>query len=172
MVCQGTITSKRVTTQRTEQSAISFVLVSEDLVNQIESVIIDEDRDHVLTRISKTRHGTETKESDHNVIKTSLKLHWNKDKSTRREALFNLKNKDCQKKFKAETSHNTKLSRNFDVIDDLDAATEAFMKKLNKVIHKCFKKVGQRKGRYNSNHEKIYTKWRNLRKKAKRKNTI
>jgi hypothetical protein len=170
MVCQGTITRKRVTTQRTEQSAISFVLVSEDLVNQIESVIIDEDRDHVLTRISKTRHGTETKESDHNVIKTSLKLHWNKDKSTRREALFNLKNKDCQKKFKAETSHNTKLSRNFDVIDDLDAATEAFMKKLNKVIHKCFKKVGQRKGRYNSNHEKIYTKWRNLRKKDDPKN--
>ena len=46
------------------------------------------------------------------------------------------------------------------MIDDLDTATEAFMKKLNKVIHKCFKKVGQRKGRYNSNHEKIYTKWK------------
>ena len=170
MVCQGTITRKRVTTQRTEQSAISFVLVSEDLVNQIESVIIDEDRDHVLTRISKTRHGTETKESDHNVIKTSLKLHWNKDKARKRDALFNLKNKDCQKKFKAETSNNTKLSRNFDVIDDLDTATEAFMKKLNMVIYKCFKKVGQRKGKYNSNHEKIYNKWRDLRKKDDPKN--
>ena len=41
-VCQGTITRKRVTTQRTEESAISFVLVSKDLVDKIDSVVIDE----------------------------------------------------------------------------------------------------------------------------------
>ena len=90
VVCQGTITRKRVTTQRTEQSAISFVLISEDLVDQIESIIIDEDGDHVLTRISKTKNGTEIKESDHNVIKTRLKLHWNKVKAVKRETIFNL----------------------------------------------------------------------------------
>ena len=41
-VCQGTITRKHVTTQRTEESAISFVLVSKDLVDKIDSVVIDE----------------------------------------------------------------------------------------------------------------------------------
>ena len=38
VVCEGTITRKRVTTLRTEQSVISYVLVSEDLVDKIEAV--------------------------------------------------------------------------------------------------------------------------------------
>ena len=42
VVCEGTITRKRVTTQRTEQSAISFVIISENLVDKVESVVIDE----------------------------------------------------------------------------------------------------------------------------------
>ena len=78
VVCQGTITQKRVTTQRTEESAISFVLISEDLVSKIENVVIDEERNNVLTRITKTKKGIVTKESNHNVIKTTLKLSWNK----------------------------------------------------------------------------------------------
>ena len=122
-LCEGTITRKRVTTQRTEESAISFVLVSEDLVNKIESIIIDEKRENVLTRISKTKGGSETKESDHNVIKTSFKLPWNKSEAVRQEAVFNLKNKECQKLFKEETSNNNKLSKVFDEEEDIDKAT-------------------------------------------------
>ena len=52
--CAGTITRKRVTTRSTEESAISFVLLSEDLVESLETMTIDEKREHVLTRISKT----------------------------------------------------------------------------------------------------------------------
>ena len=55
VVCEGTITRKRTTTLRTEQSAISFVLVSEDLIDKIEAVKIDEKREQVLTRISKNQ---------------------------------------------------------------------------------------------------------------------
>ena len=68
MVCQGTTTRERVTTSRTEKSGISFVLVSEDIAETIESVKIDKEREHVLTRISKTKTGTENKQSDHNLI--------------------------------------------------------------------------------------------------------
>ena len=56
VVCEGTITRKCVTTQRTEESAMSFVLVSEDLTDKVESVIKNEKRDHVLTSISKLKH--------------------------------------------------------------------------------------------------------------------
>ena len=90
VVCQGTITRKRVTPKRTEQSAIDFILVSEDLVNKIESIVIDEDRNNVLTRVSKTKNGTEIKESDHNVIKTNLKLNWDKTKAVKRETGWSL----------------------------------------------------------------------------------
>ena len=53
-VCKGVITRKRVTSQRTEESIISFVIISEDLVEKVESVVIDDKRENVLTRISKT----------------------------------------------------------------------------------------------------------------------
>ena len=39
MICEGTITRKRVTTLRTEESAISCVIVSDDLVDKVESVV-------------------------------------------------------------------------------------------------------------------------------------
>ena len=165
VVCKGTITRKRVTTQRTEESAISFVLVSEDLVDKIDRVVIDEEREHVLTRLTKTKNGTVIKESDHNVIKTSIKLSWSKRKIPKPEALFNLKNKKCQKIFKDVTSNNNKLSKVFDEVDDLDKATEIFMKKLNKAIHKCFKKIGQKKEKENTKYNKLYNRWKLLKKK-------
>ena len=126
-VCEGVITRKRVTTQRTEESAISFVLVSEDLIDKVEAVIINEKREHVLTRITKTKDGSEYKESDHNIIETRLNLSWSKEEAPAEEAMFNLKNKECQMAFKKETSKSV-LANIFEEESDLDKATEKFMK--------------------------------------------
>ena len=49
-VCQGVITRKRVTSQRTEESITSFVLLNEDLVEIFESVIIDDKRKKCVTK--------------------------------------------------------------------------------------------------------------------------
>ena len=162
VVCEGTVTRKRVTTQRTEESAISFVLISEDLVRHIEAMVIDEKRENVLTRISKTKGGSETKESDHNVIKTTIRLPWNKNVVNKQEAVLNLKNKECQKYFKEETSNNNKLSKVFEEIKDLDEATEVFMKKLNKILYKCFKKVKVKKDKLSKKEEGLYNRWKVL----------
>ena len=131
VVCQGLIARKRVTTQRTEESVISFVLLSEDLVETVEAVIIDDKREHVLSRITKTKNGTEYKESDHNLIETKLNLRWNKNVPNANDKVFNLKNVKCQKLFKEETSKNNDLSKIFVEEKDLDIATEKFLKKLN-----------------------------------------
>ena len=165
MKCKGIITRKRVTTFRTEESAISFVLFSEDLVDLVEAIKIDEKREHVLTRMSKTKGGIKTVESDHNIIETQFKLPWSKKRKPNLENIFNIKNKLCQQKFKHATSTNTYLSEVFDNIKDLDKATETFMKRLNKVIHKCFRKVGQKKKNENIKHEHMYNRWKLLRTK-------
>ena len=86
--CEGTITRKRVTTQRTEESVISYVLLSADLSEHIASVHIDEKRHHVLTRLTKTKRGVVKKESDHNVIETKLKIIWNRKIKIYFQALF------------------------------------------------------------------------------------
>ena len=164
-VCQGTITRKRVTTQRIEESVISFVLLSDDLVDKVEAVLIDEKREHVLTRITKTKDGSETKESDHNVIETRLKIPWNKEDAPVEEAMFNLKNKVCQKAFKEETSKTDYLSKIFEEEKDLDKATSKFMKKLNKVLHKCFKKVKVKSNKVSEKEDDLYKKWKSLKDK-------
>ena len=168
MTCEGTITRKRVTTTRTEESAISFVLVSEDMVNSIVSVKIDESREHVLTRLTKTKTGHEKVESDHNVIETEINLPWSRKtkQSDDKSNQFNLKNKDCQKKFKNETTNNTDLSKVFNNEPNLDKATDIFMKKLNKKIHKCFKKIGNKKESKNEVQEKLYNRWKELKTKT------
>ena len=163
--CKGTITRKRVTTKSTEESAISFVLVTEDLVEMIEEVNIDEEREHVLTRTTKTKKGKVTKESDHNVIETKFNMKWNKSTKTEKNDLFNLKNKECQKVFKDETTKTNDLSKIFEDEKDLDVATNKFLKKLNKILHKCFRKIGSKKEKVDETFEKIYNRWKSIRNK-------
>ena len=160
--CVGTITQKRDTTQVTQRSAISFVLVSEDLVHNIDSVLIDEKQEFAPTRISKTKNVL----SDHNVILTKLKLEWNKHIKEATNNLFNLKNKDGQKLFKeATTNNNEYLSKVFKEEPDLDKATENFLKRLNKVFHKCFRKIEIKKEKRSKLHDTMYDRWREIKSK-------
>ena len=119
----------------------------------------------MLTRISKTKDGTKTVESDHNILETKLSLPWNKEKKTTQEKVFNFKNENCKKVFKEATSNNTYLSEVFDDEADLDVATEKLMKRLNKTLHKCLKKVGHKKEKSNEQYEDLYSQWKRLRTK-------
>ena len=64
--CEGLITRKRVTKDAIEESTIDFVLLSADLLNDIQSILVDEKRTHVLTKITKHKNGIKKVESDHN----------------------------------------------------------------------------------------------------------
>ena len=62
----------------------------------------------------------------------------------KRIELFNLKNKDCQEEFKRETStcvNGGFLSSVFDQEEDVHSLTKIFIKRLDKTIQKCFKKI-------------------------------
>ena len=63
-------------------------------------------------------------------------------KKKQKVELFNLKNKEGQQKFKELTSKPGILS---DILkdnkDDIETVTNRFIKKLNKCLHKCFKKI-------------------------------
>ena len=84
--------------------------------------------------------------------------------------MFNLKNKACQELFKDGTTganNNNFLSSVFDEEGDVNELTEKFLKRLFKIINKCFRKI-----RIKDNNEKVdnvkeelFTKWRELKKK-------
>ena len=166
--CKGLVTRKRITTNGIEESIIDFVIISNDLKSAIESINIDDKRDHVLTKIVKTKKGVRKVESDHNTIFTRLKLAWNKRLKEQRTELFNLKNKECQETFRdatTEANNNKYLSSAFDDEKDLNESTNIFLKRLQKTIHKCFRKI-RIKERIDTEKEELFKKWKSLKKKT------
>ena len=55
--CTGAITRKRVTVDNTEESIIDHVVITDDLKSQLVSLVIDEERNHTLEKVTKTKHG-------------------------------------------------------------------------------------------------------------------
>ena len=105
------------------------------MVNDVEKVVIDEDRKHVLTKVVKTKKGVRKVESDHNPIITKINLNWSKETVKERIELFNLKNKECQAKFKIETSTESNkgmLSSVFDEEGDLNSIAQTFINRLKR----------------------------------------
>ena len=67
-ICSGTITRTRVAKNRTEQSVIDLILFSKDMIENLVSIKIDENRKHVLSKVNNTKKGPKVQESDHNPI--------------------------------------------------------------------------------------------------------
>ena len=79
--------------------------------------------------------------------------------------MYNLKNTENQKTFKEMTSNSTNLSRTFDKNDDLNEATNMFLKKLEENIKVCFKKI-RISNKQNKEIEKLFCKRKELRNKS------
>jgi hypothetical protein len=159
----GSTTRKRITVDGIEESIIDFVIVSLDLVKDVENLLIDEQKEYALSKIVKRKNSVQVLHSDHHVMIASFGLSWNNE-VPQKEDLFNFKDKDSLKKFKYETTNTSKLSEVFDSDSDLEVQTKKFLKLLKRSIHKCFKKVKIVKTR-ESEYDKLYKKWKTVRAK-------
>ena len=130
-----------MTKHRTEQSAIDIVLFSGDMLAHLVNIEIDENRKYVLTKVVNNKKGTRIQESDHNPIITEFKLQQKETKEDQKLELYNLRNKECQKKFKEYTTNTKMLSTVFDAEEDIDVLTKRFLKKLDGCIAINFKKI-------------------------------
>ena len=61
--------------------------------------MIDEARTHVLTSIKNTKNGPIKKESDHNALIAEFNRKVTEPVPEMKSEAYNLKNKECQKKF-------------------------------------------------------------------------
>ena len=91
---------------------------------------VDEARKHVLTSIRKSKKGIRVKESDHNVIISEFKCKIKECNDVKSE-VYNLKNRECQLKFKKYISDTNMLSSTIDDKVDIDKVIKRFLKKLN-----------------------------------------
>ena len=104
------------------------------------SVHIDEEKKHVLCKISKTKQGTRIKESDHNTIISQFNCKVIVNNKKEKIEVYNLKDKECQSKFKAFTSETKMFSTIFESSDDTNILTERLVKKINGAIATNFSK--------------------------------
>ena len=144
---KGLITRRRITERGLEESIIDFLIVSDDLVEDVKLMLIDEEKEHALAVVKKTNGKVKVTTSDHNTILTSFQMEWRDSERKERLEVFNMKNKEFQQMFKEETSKTKKLSSTFDTNEDLNTQTEKFIKLPNKCIYKCFRKVKISKNR-------------------------
>ena len=110
---RGAITRRRSTVLRIEESAIDFVLVSSDIAEDLVNIVVDEDKSHILTSLTKTKNGIKQTESDHNSIISKFNLRWKEKVKVPQTEIFNFNDKQGQTKFRELTSNNTKLSEIF-----------------------------------------------------------
>ena len=160
--CKGTITRQRTTVNGEEESSIDVVIFSEELADFVEEIYIDTEGKHAMTKVTKTKPVV----SDHNTIVTKLKLKWNTEIKQEKTSIFNLKNKECIKNFKEITTNNNNLSKILDEEKNLHKATSKLMKKFDKVLYKCFTKVGVKDKKTETKQEELYNKWKKLQNKT------
>ena len=156
--CKGVITRRRTMEEVVEESVIDFLIISVDIMNDLKELVIDEGKEHALTKITHQKKGVKLVTSDHNVLLSKFRLPVEVSMKKERVEIFNFRNKANQEMFKAATSKTTKLSEVFDTNEDINTQTKKFLKRLDKILHRCFKKV-RVGGKKPSEYEKLYGKW-------------
>ena len=105
-------------------------------------MVIDEKRVYSLKKFSTKKGQKSIKDNDHNLMWLELKVKWSSFKSNlQRTEIYNLKNKEDFAKFKRETENNKDLINCFNNVEDLNISANKWLKTLNMIIKKCFRKV-------------------------------
>ena len=155
---KGVITRRRITENGIEESVIDFLIVSNDLVEEVKEMVIDEQKDHALAVVKRKNCIVIVTTSDHNTLLTTFRLEWRNSERKEKVEVFNMKNKLCQQVFKEHTSKTSKLSEIFDSEESINTQTKKFIKLLNKCLYKCFRKVKVSNSKQ-TEYEKLYDMW-------------
>ena len=139
-LCSGLITRHKVTKTKEEKAVLDYVIVCDKLYAHVSHMVINEDRNDVLTKYASKKGIEKIVKSDHNLLVCSFDIILNHIVKKPRVEIFNFKDVEGQKKFLLETSKN-KLAKSFDHSTDVNTNANKFHKTLMKLIHKCFKKV-------------------------------
>ena len=138
-ICYGVITRFRKTANRTEESVLDYFVVCQELYQNIVKMLIDEEREYVLSRFYKYKHKTSTVESDHNVLVLYLSFKWNQKIIVERREIYNLRNPECQQVFQENTSKNPNLVQVLKN-QDISRGGAKWIKEIKHEISKSFKK--------------------------------
>ena len=145
-ICKGIVTRERQFENKSEKSAIDYIVMCEELSKYITEMTIDEDRIHVLSRYIKRKTGNRIIKSDHNILLGKFSITFSRKSRKVRQQLFMFKCEESKQLFCEETNSTSKLSSCFHECKDISKCSNNFFKSLDGIFHKCFKKVRIRTG--------------------------
>ena len=149
--CEGTVTRHRKTINSTEEAVLDHFIVCKEMFKHVSKMVIDEEAAYSLTKYTnKKGDKTLVKESDHRTMILELDIHWNTDNVVKEERIevFNYKNISDFETFKILTENSEELTNCFnDEEEDLEESSKRWLKILNQLIKRAFRKVRIKKNK-------------------------
>ena len=139
--CQGTITRYRKTTKGIERSAIDFFIICRRLFEMLSLMVINEDRDFVMTKYSSRKGVEKITVSDHNLMWCKFNIQWSSFLKPEKRFMFNFKESESLDGFKQYNDRNEKLVQCLTNCEDIVSGGRKWFSELKDSIYKCFRKV-------------------------------
>ena len=139
-ICEGLITRNRLKNGIEERSVLDFFVVCSRILPFVSKMIIDEDKNYILTNYKNVKKGQKAVDSDHFTQYMDLDLQYISEKPKRRE-IFNLKNKKSQAIFKSITSSTSEFSECFNNDIPFEKQIENWRFVLKSHCQQAFKKI-------------------------------
>jgi hypothetical protein len=73
-ICEGIITRKRITKNKTEKSVLDFIIVCDKLLPHLKKMSVDEERKFPMTSFSRVKGVSVAKDSDHCPLFVELNI--------------------------------------------------------------------------------------------------
>ena len=167
-LCRGSITRQRITPKNEEKSILDYVITCDKMHQLLESMVIDDDQIFSLTKYASTKGRQKIIKSDHNIMYAKFSIQYQNLNSQRpRQEIFNLKNKECQEIFSEESENNVQLQKCFKSDKTFSSQCKTFLKSIDGLLHKCFRKVRVGKKIENSEIQKLLDEKLKIQKKIK-----
>ena len=142
-ICEGLITRKRTKNGILEESILDFFVVCNFILPFVEKMVIDENKEYILTNFLPAKQNRRAVDSDHMTIYLDLNIEFENMKPERQE-IYNFKESEGQRKFKIATTETNDFSNCFNPISNgapLTDQVEKWRSLLSLYIKKSFKKI-------------------------------
>lgn len=139
-ICEGLITRSRIKGGKEEKSILDFFIVCNRILPYVTKMVIDEEKEYILTNYKPAKKGEKAKDTDHYTQYMDINLKINPAKPVRKE-IFNFKCKESQETFKKITSITNEFSKCFEDNTPLIDQVENWRKILLSKCKTAFKKI-------------------------------
>ena len=158
-VCEGVITRHRQTVNGIEESVLDYFIVCRSFFNLIIKMTVDQERKFSLSSYSKRNGTVNIKKSDHNLLYLEVKKCWKSSVKNNREEIYNFNDEEGFDRFAERTVENDALKHCFDdECEDIEVSSNRWLKIVNGLIRKSFKKIRIGKHKTNPALDKLFQK--------------